>query len=59
MVFMLPFLDAVIAGTTDTACPVTDRPVAKPDEVSFILEALGDHLGIQVRPGVCVLAGVY
>lgn len=58
MVFMLPFLDTVIAGTTDTACPVTDRPVAQPDEVTFILEALGDHLGIQVGSVACVLAGV-
>ncbi|GLC35549.1 hypothetical protein PLESTM_000336300 [Pleodorina starrii] len=49
VVFMLPFLDAVIAGTTDAKCGVTPRPVASREEVEFILEALRDYLGIQVR----------
>ncbi|KAG2438924.1 hypothetical protein HYH02_010718 [Chlamydomonas schloesseri] len=50
VVFMIPFLGHVIAGTTDAKCAVSDRPVASPQEVGFILEALQDYLDIQVRP---------
>ncbi|KAG2500744.1 hypothetical protein HYH03_001508 [Edaphochlamys debaryana] len=50
VVFLLPFLGAAIAGTTDTACALTPRPTATPDEVSFIIDTLNDHLGIKVRP---------
>ncbi|EFJ49807.1 hypothetical protein VOLCADRAFT_80593 [Volvox carteri f. nagariensis] len=50
VVFMLPFLDSVIAGTTDSKCHVTRNPVATRQEVDFILGELQDYLGIQVRP---------
>ncbi|KAG2443672.1 hypothetical protein HXX76_002020 [Chlamydomonas incerta] len=50
MVFMIPFLGHVIAGTTDAKCAVSDRPTARGREVGFILEALQDYLDIQVRP---------
>eukprot|EP00775_Hariotina_reticulata_P006063 gene6063-6301_t len=41
--------DHVIAGTTDSPCPVTDRPQATAEEVSFILAAISDFLSIKVR----------
>ncbi|KAG2443674.1 hypothetical protein HXX76_002022 [Chlamydomonas incerta] len=50
VVFMIPFLGHVIAGTTDAKCAVSDRPTASGREVGFILEALQDYLDIQVRP---------
>ncbi|GFR47463.1 hypothetical protein Agub_g9190 [Astrephomene gubernaculifera] len=50
VVFMLPFLHGVIAGTTDARCPLTPHPTASPQEVEFILGALRDYLDIQVRP---------
>ncbi|PNW73901.1 hypothetical protein CHLRE_13g577450v5 [Chlamydomonas reinhardtii] len=50
VVFMIPFLGHVIAGTTDSRCAVTARPTASSQEVGFILEALQDYLDIQVRP---------
>jgi len=49
VVFMLPWLGATIAGTTDAACPVTMRPRASQEEVAFILEAIQDYLTVQVR----------
>jgi hypothetical protein len=49
VVFMLPWLNHVIAGTTDSPCPVTDRPQATAEEVSFILAAISDFLSIKVR----------
>lgn len=51
MVFMIPFLGHVIAGTTDSRCAVTARPTASSQEVGFILEALQDYLDIQVTGG--------
>jgi glycerol-3-phosphate dehydrogenase len=48
VVFMLPFQDHVIAGTTDTSCEVTPRPAATQQDVTFILDALSGFLGIQV-----------
>eukprot|EP00959_Pyramimonas_sp_CCMP1952_P101375 2120650-Pyramimonas_sp.AAC.1 len=46
-VFMLPWLEATIAGTTDAACPVTMRPRATREEVDFILDAIQDYLKVQ------------
>jgi glycerol-3-phosphate dehydrogenase len=48
VVFMLPFQGAVIAGTTDEPCPLTDRPRAHAEEVAFILDAISDFLNIKV-----------
>lgn len=48
VVFMLPFQGHIIAGTTDSACDVVDRPRAKADEVKFILDAITDFLSIKV-----------
>ncbi|GIL75420.1 hypothetical protein Vretimale_8058 [Volvox reticuliferus] len=49
VVFMLPFLDSVIAGTTDAKCEVERTPVASKQEVDFILSTLQDYLGIPIR----------
>ncbi len=54
--FMLPFLNHVIAGTTDAKCGVSRQPVASQEEVEFILATLQDYLGIQVRRRVCACA---
>ena len=40
VVFMLPWLGGVIAGTTDALAPVTLRPRASADEVDFILDSI-------------------
>lgn len=56
VVFMLPFQGAVIAGTTDEPCPLTDRPRAHAEEVAFILSAISDFLNIKVG---CVGQRVY
>jgi len=50
VVFMLPFLDHIIAGTTDNGCEVTDRPVPTKEDVAFILDAISSFLSIKVRP---------
>eukprot|EP00878_Enallax_costatus_P029116 GHUV01031540.1.p1 GENE.GHUV01031540.1~~GHUV01031540.1.p1 ORF type:complete len:115 (-),score=6.28 GHUV01031540.1:507-851(-) len=46
---MLPFQGHIIAGTTDSACDVIDRPVAHAEEVKFILDAISDFLCIKVK----------
>lgn len=46
VVFMLPWLGSVIAGTTDTLAPVTVRPRATEEEVDFILDALSPYLSV-------------
>jgi glycerol-3-phosphate dehydrogenase len=48
VVFMLPFLDHIIAGTTDNGCDVTDRPVPTKEDVAFILDAISSFLSIKV-----------
>lgn len=49
VVFMLPWLGATIAGTTDSKTEITKLPRAHADEVQFILDALSDYLRIDVR----------
>ena len=44
VVFMLPWLGAVVAGTTDKVTDVTLRPRATREEVDFILESLAPYL---------------
>ena len=46
VVFMIPWLGSVIAGTTDTLAPVTIRPRATEEEVDFILDALSPYLSV-------------
>jgi glycerol-3-phosphate dehydrogenase len=50
VVFLLPWHDATIAGTTDDPCPVPARlPAASEDEVAFILDAVKEYLTVDVR----------
>ena len=49
VVFMLPWLGATIAGTTDSSTEITALPRPQAEEVGFILEALSDYLRINVR----------
>lgn len=49
VVFMLPWLGATIAGTTDSNTEITTLPRPHADEVGFILDALSDYLRIDVR----------
>lgn len=51
VVFMLPWLGATIAGTTDSSTDITRLPQPHKEEVSFILDALSDYLRIDVRTG--------
>ena len=48
VVFMLPWQGRLIAGTTDNKCQITLKPRATEKEVNFILEALGDYLGVKI-----------
>lgn len=47
--FLLPWLGHMIAGTTDTVCEVTPRPMGTEEEVSFILATLSEYLAMPVR----------
>lgn len=49
VVFLLPWLGAAIAGTTDAPAPLTMEPRATAPEVDFILDALGDYITIKPR----------
>lgn len=49
VVFMLPWLGQVIAGTTDDKCDITYRIAPTQKEVDFILETLSDHLSVDVK----------
>lgn len=49
VVFMLPWMGATIAGTTDAATAVTMRPQATKEEVAFILDAISDYLTVDTR----------
>ena len=45
ILFVIPFGESVIAGTTDVALDaVPDEPVATPDEIDFILRTLNGYL---------------
>jgi glycerol-3-phosphate dehydrogenase len=49
VVFMLPWMGKVIAGTTDVDSEATARPRASEEEVTFILDAISDFLKIKVQ----------
>lgn len=48
VVFVLPWLGATVAGTTDKPTDLTMRPRATAEEVDFILETLADYLAVPV-----------
>ncbi|GMH33409.1 hypothetical protein BSKO_01243 [Bryopsis sp. KO-2023] len=49
IVFMLPWLEHTIAGTTDSSSEITMLPKPTEEEVQFILDAIADYLTVQVR----------
>jgi len=49
VVFVLPWLGATLAGTTDSSSAITHAPRPTEKEVGFILDALSDYLAIDVR----------
>jgi len=49
VVFLLPWLGACIAGTTDKKCDVTMTPQATTDEVEFILDSIAPYLNVDTR----------
>ncbi|KAK9808809.1 hypothetical protein WJX72_004100 [[Myrmecia] bisecta] len=49
VVFMLPWLDATIAGTTDSRTEITMRPQPTEQEIQFILDAISEYLIVKVR----------
>lgn len=49
VVFMLPWLDQTIAGTTDSSTDITMTPQPTEEEIRFILEAIADYLTVKVR----------
>ncbi|KAI0979536.1 hypothetical protein GJ496_000970 [Pomphorhynchus laevis] len=62
VVFLLPWENHTIAGTTDAPCDLTDRPTPTDDEVEYILSEIRDYLSssLEVRRGdvLSVWAGV-
>ncbi|KAL4440446.1 hypothetical protein ABPG75_003447 [Micractinium tetrahymenae] len=49
VVFMLPWLDQTIAGTTDSSTDITMTPQPTEEEIRFILDAIADYLTVKVR----------
>ena len=49
VVFVLPWLGACVAGTTDTLSEVTMTPSATKDEIDFILESIAPFLKVEAR----------
>jgi glycerol-3-phosphate dehydrogenase len=49
VVFLLPWLDKTIAGTTDSPSAVVPLPRPKEEEIDFILSSISDYLKVDVR----------
>ncbi|KAL2645218.1 hypothetical protein R1flu_012805 [Riccia fluitans] len=49
VVFLLPWMGRTVAGTTDSATPITMKPEPHEEEIQFILDAISDYLCIKVR----------
>ena len=49
VIFMLPWQNHTIAGTTDSSSEVTTLPKPSDNEVNFILESISANLAIPVR----------
>ena len=54
MVFMLPWLEATIAGTTDSSAEITMRPQPSEEEIRFILDSIAEYLTVKVRCLACM-----
>lgn len=49
VLFLLPWENHVIAGTTEANVPITDTPAAAEEEIAWVLEELRRHLRPDVR----------
>ena len=49
VMFLLPWEGNIVAGTTDSACQVTDSPSAKEADISFILREVSKHLSPSIN----------
>ncbi|KAG1659686.1 hypothetical protein FOA52_004325 [Chlamydomonas sp. UWO 241] len=49
VLFLLPWMGALIAGTTDIKCDAIAKPAATEAEVTWILDSLSETLGVRVR----------
>ena len=49
VVFLVPWLGATIAGTTDEVVPLSREPRGKESDVQFILNTLKDYIGIEMK----------
>lgn len=49
VMFLLPWEGNLVAGTTDTACTVTNTPSAKESDISFILEEVSKYLSPSIN----------
>ena len=45
---MLPWLEATIAGTTDSSAEITMRPQPSEEEIRFILDSIAEYLTVKV-----------
>ncbi|GJP45638.1 hypothetical protein CLOM_g5001 [Closterium sp. NIES-68] len=51
VMFMLPWLGRVVAGTTDGPAQIVDCPLPSQEEIGFILDTLGNYLDVEVHQG--------
>ena len=49
MVFLLPWLGSIIAGTTDAPTQLSTHPRPKKEDITFILTELSKVLDVEVR----------
>eukprot|EP00250_Pteridium_aquilinum_P014945 c22296_g1_i1 orf=404-2260(-) len=49
VIFMLPWLGRILAGTTDSSTSITMLPEPQEEEIQFILDAISDYLCVKVR----------
>ena len=56
---MLPWLEATIAGTTDSSAEITMRPQPSEEEIRFILDSIAEYLTVKVRCLACMPRSVW
>eukprot|EP00730_Choanoeca_flexa_P000235 TRINITY_DN10106_c0_g1_i1.p1 TRINITY_DN10106_c0_g1~~TRINITY_DN10106_c0_g1_i1.p1 ORF type:complete len:594 (+),score=138.08 TRINITY_DN10106_c0_g1_i1:316-2097(+) len=49
VLFLLPWLGRVVAGTTDAPTEITDRPAPRQDDVDFVIEELNKKLSTDLE----------
>ena len=54
VVFFLPWEKCTVAGTTDSASPITHNPAPSDNDVQFILKEIQHYLSPEINGGDCV-----